>query len=96
MEVLRNTLPHDRFVMISNMLIPLDDESFRDNPNIIAFKYGGEMSIMGYVTNVVSNEEKQVPNNSFAPYYNTVNQMMLGLFNNQDKIYIVHPIALFY
>lgn len=96
MEVLRNTLPHDRFVMTSNMLIPLDDESFRDNPNIIAFKYGGEMSIMGYVTNVVSNEEKQVPNNSFAPYYNTVNQMMLGLFNNQDKIYIVHPIALFY
>lgn len=96
MEVLRNTLPHDRFVMTSNMLIPLDDESFRDNPNIIAFKYGGEMSIMGYVTNVVSNEEKQTTNNNFAPYYVTINKMMMGLFNNQDKIYIVHPIALFY
>lgn len=95
-EVLRNTLPHDRFVITSNMLIPLDDENFRDNPDIIAFKYGGEMSIMGYVTNVVSKEEKQTPNNNFAPLYDTVNKVMLNIFNNQDKIYIVHPIALFY
>lgn len=96
MEVLRNTLPHDRFVMTSNMLIPLDDENFRDNPNIIAFKYGGKMSIMGYVTNVVTTEERQTPNNSFAPFYNTINQVMLNIFNNQNKIYIVHPIAVFY
>ena len=95
-EVFRNTLPYDRFVMTSNMLIPLDDENFRDNPNIIAFKYGGEMSIMGYVTNVISNEEKQTPNNNFAPLYDTINKVMLSIFNNQDKVYIVHPIALFY
>lgn len=95
-EVFRNTLPYDRFVMTSNMLMPLDDESFRDNPDIIAFKYGGEMSIMGYVTNVVTNEEKQTPNNNFAPLYDTINQIMLSIFNGKDKIYIVHPIALFY
>lgn len=95
-EVFRNTLPYDRFVMTSNMLIPLDDENFRDNPNIIAFKYGGKMSIMGYVTNIISNEEKQTPNNNFAPLYDTINKVMLSIFNNQDKVYIVHPIALFY
>ena len=94
--VFRNTLPYNRFIMTSNMLLPLDDENFRDNPNIIAFKYGGEMSIMGYVTNVVSNEKKTTPNNGFAPYYDAVNKVMLNIFNNQDKIYIVHPIALFY
>ena len=95
-EVLRNSLPHDRFVMTSNMLIPLDDKNFRDNPNIIAFKYGGEMTIMGYVTNIVSKEEKQTSNNSFAPLYDAINKIMLNIFNNQDEIYIVHPIALFY
>ena len=95
-EVLRNSLPHDRFVMTSNMLIPLDDKNFRDNPNIIAFKYGGEMTIMGYVTNIVSKEEKQISNNSFAPLYDAINKIMLNIFNNQDEIYIIHPIALFY
>ena len=95
-EVFRNTLPYNRFVMTSNMLIPLDDANFRDNPDMIAFKYGGEMSIMGYVTNVISNEEKRTPNNNFAPLYDTVNKVMLNIFNNQDKIYIVHPIVLFY
>ena len=95
-DAIRNTMPYNRFVMTSNMLIPLDDENFRDNPNVIAFKYGGEISIMGYVTNVVSNEEKQTPNNDFAPLYDTINKVMLTIFKEQDKIYVVHPIALFY
>ena len=95
-DAIRNTMPYNRFVMTSNMLIPLDDENFRDNPNIIAFKYGGEISIMGYVTNVVSNEEKQTPNNDFAPLYDTINKVMLTIFKEQDKIYVVHPVALFY
>ncbi len=96
LEVFRETLPYNRFVMTSNMLIPLDDENFRDNPNIVAFKYGGEMSIMGYVTNVISNEKKSSANNDFAPLYDTINKVMLTIFKGQDIIYIVHPIALFY
>lgn len=95
-EAIRNTLPYDRFVMTSNMLIPLDDENFRDNPNIVAFKYGGNMSIFGYVTNVVSSSETPVRNNDFAPLYDAINRVMLQIFKNKDKIYIVHPVALFY
>lgn len=95
-EVFRNTLPYNRFVMTSNMLIPLDDDNFRDNPNTIAFKYGGEISIMGYVTNVITNTENTHPNNSFAPLYDAVNKILLNIFNDQNEIYIVHPIALFY
>lgn len=95
-EVIRNVLPYNRFLMTENMLMPLDDDNFRDNPNIVAFKYGGKMSILGYVTNVVSAGETPERNNSFASMYDTVNQIMLSLFNNQRKIYIVHPVALFY
>lgn len=95
-EVIRNILPYNRFLMTENMLMPLDDDNFRDNPNIVAFKYGGKMSILGYVTNIVSADETPERNNNFASMYDTVNQIMLSLFNNQRKIYIVHPVALFY
>lgn len=95
-EVVRNTLPYNRFLMTENMLMPLDDENFRDNPDIVAFKYGGKMSILGYVTNIVTAGNTPLRNNSFASMYDTVNQIMLSLFENQDKIYIVHPVALFY
>lgn len=94
--VIRNILPYNRFVMTQNMLVPLDDENFRDNPDIVAFKYGGNVSIFGYVTNIVSVDEMPERNNDFAPLYDTVNQIMLSIFKGQDKIYVVHPVALFY
>lgn len=95
-EAIRNTLPYNRFAMTQNMLMPLDDDSFRDNPDIVAFKYGGNMSLFGYVTNIVCAEETPVRNNDFAPLYDTINQIMLSMFKDQNKIYIVHPVALFY
>lgn len=95
-EAIRNTLPYNRFVMTKNMLVPLDDENFRDNPDIVSFKYGGNMSILGYVTNIISDEDTPVRNNDFAPLYDTVNKVMINMFKKQNKIHIVHPVALFY
>lgn len=95
-EAIRNTLPYNRFVMTTNMLVPLDDEHFRDNPDIVAFKYGGNISIFGYVTNIISEQETPVRNNDFAPLYDTVNKIMINMFKGQDRIYVVHPVALFY
>lgn len=95
-EAIRNTLPYNRFVMTTNLLVPLDDENFRDNPDIVAFKYGGNISIFGYVTNIVSSDETPERNNDFASLYDTINQIMINMFKEQKKIYIVHPVALFY
>lgn len=95
-EAIRNTLPYNRFVMTDNMLIPLDDENFRDDPNIVAFKYGGCISALGYVTNIVIESESVTPDNDFAPLYDAINKIMLSMFHNKKKIYIVHPIALYY
>lgn len=82
--------------MTTNMLVPLDDEHFRDNPDIVAFKYGGNISIFGYVTNIISEEVTPIRNNDFAPLYDTVNKIVINMFKGQDKIYVVHPVALFY
>ncbi len=95
-EMIRNTLPYDRFVLTTNMLVPLDDENFRDNPDIVAFKYGGNISIFGYVTNIVSADETAKQNNDFADLYDTVNKIMIGMFKDQKKIYVVHPVVLYY
>ncbi len=82
--------------MTNNLLIPLNDKYFRDDPNIIAFKYGGLMSIFGYVTNIITNNENTVCPNVFSPVYDAVNKIMLTFFNGKDKIFILHPIALYY
>ena len=95
-EVIKNTLPYRRFVMTTNMLIPLQDENLRDDPKIVAFKYGGRMTTFGYITNIVSDDDTPERNNDYAPLYDTINQVMLKMFRNQKRIYIVHPVALYY
>lgn len=95
-EAIRNTFPYKRLLMTTNMLVPLDDEFFRDNPDIVAFKYGGRISVFGYVTNIVAATDKPNQNNDFAQLYTTVNQIMISMFKGQDKVYVVHPVALFY
>ena len=95
-EVIRNTLPFKRFVMTSNMLIPLDDDSLRDDPDTVAFKYGGKMTILGYVTNIISSKNSEQKGNKLTSLYSTINQIMLTLYEGQDHIFVVHPVAIFY
>ena len=95
-EAIRNTLPFKRFIMTKNMLIPLDDESLRDNPDTIAFKYGGNMSILGYVTNIISTDTPAQSSNQLMQFYSSINQIMLRLFEGQEKVFVVHPVAIFY
>ena len=96
LEAIRIILPYKRFLMTDCLLIPLEDANFRDDPEIVAFKYGGKISVFGYVTNIISGELKAIHNNDFAPLYDTLNSVMLGLFKNKQEVYIVHPIALYY
>ena len=95
-EAMRNTLPYNRFIMTDNLLIPLTDKYLRDDPDIIAFKYGGNISIFGYITNIIDSKEEKKHWNDFAPLYDAVNKIMLSLFKEKEKIFIVHPIALYY
>lgn len=91
------TLPYIRFVMTNECLIVLNDECFRDNPNNVAFKYGGNIQIVGYVTNIIEGKlEMEAPNNVFSEMYKMVNQVMLSLYNDAKKVYVIHPLAMYY
>lgn len=91
------TLPYVRFVMTKECLIVLNDDCFRDNPNNIAFKYGGNIQIVGYVTNIIDGEsrtENQI--NAFSEMYKMVNQVMMSLYNDTKHVYVIHPLAMYY
>ena len=91
------TLPYVRFVMTKECLIVLNDDCFRDNPNNIAFKYGGNIQIVGYVTNIIDGEsrtENQIT--AFSEMYKMVNQVMMSLYNGTKHVYVIHPLAMYY
>lgn len=91
------TLPYVRFVMTKECLIVLNDDCLRDNPNNIAFKYGGNIQIVGYVTNIIDGEsrtENQI--NAFSEMYKMVNQVMMSLYNGTKHVYVIHPLAMYY
>lgn len=95
-EMIKNTLPYSRFLMTDKYLVPLDDKYFRDDPNIVAFKYGSNMSVFGYVTNVIRKDNSSKYENYFAPLYDNVNKVMLSFFKGKDEVYIIHPVAVYY
>lgn len=96
-DVAKNTLPYTRFVMTKDCLIVLNDSNFRDNPHNVAFKYGGKIDVIGYVTNIISEDNELIVNeNNFSEIYKFVNQVLLKLYNNKTKIYVIHPLAMYY
>lgn len=91
------TLPYVRFVMTKECLIVLNDDCFRDNPNNVAFKYGGNIQIVGYVTNIIDGEAKEKDHiNAFSEMYKTVNQVMMSLYNGAKHVYVIHPLSMYY
>lgn len=83
--------------MTKDCLIVLNDNNFRDNPQNVAFKYGGKIEIIGYVTNIISeNSELIEGDNAFAEMYKFVNQVLLELYTGKTEIYVIHPLAMYY
>lgn len=98
-KALRSFIPYDR-LLISNdgYLIPLDDKYFRVDPKYLGFKYGGEITCVGMVTNLIGKETNPVDStNIFATIQYTANEILRILLPTvQQKIHIVHPIAVYY
>ena len=79
-------------------LVPLDDQYFRINPSSLGFKYGGQMTCVGMVTNIIG--ESTDPNNEdnfFATIQFTVNEALRSMLPTTKKdLCVLHPIALYY
>lgn len=90
-----NIVPYNKFGIMGDYLIVLDDEYFRDKTKVVAYKYGGKMSMLGYLTNIVNNDVTQDDSNVFRTFPALINTFMLGFFN-KTEIKIIHPVAIYY
>lgn len=99
-SALRGILPYDRLLLSSTdgYLIPLEDKYFRIDPKGLGFKYGGEMTCIGRVTNVIG-EDTDPCDNSFI--FSTIQFQVNEAFRKilptkHSNLYVVHPMAVYY
>lgn len=94
-EAVLNIVPYNKFGIMDDYIISLDDEYFRDKTKVVAFKYGGKMTLLGHLTNIVNNDVNSDESNIFSTFPSIINTFMLTFFNKK-QIKIVHPIAIYY
>lgn len=98
-KALRGLIPYNR-MLISNdgYLVPLNLKYFRVDPIDLGFKYGGEITCVGMITNIIGedinpNDDKNI----FATLQFTANEVLRSLLpTSQNNLCIVHPIAVYY
>ena len=95
----RKMIPYNR-MLISNdgYLIPLDEKYFRVNPSSIGFMYGGDITCVGMITNIIGKDTN--PNddkNIFATLQFSINEALRSILpTNEENICVIHPIAIYY
>lgn len=94
-DMLAAIIPYPQVLCIRNFMVILDEKWMRDDLSTAAFKYGGKIKVMGYVTNKV-NAQANTPVSVFAGIGDSINTLMKIFFENTDEMYIVHPVAIYY
>lgn len=80
---------------ISNYVVIFKEEYLRDDLSAAAFKYGGKIKVVGYITNKVT-AQTNTHVSVFAGIGNSINELLKIFFENIDEMYIVHPVAIYY
>lgn len=97
-KAVKYIVPYKRMALSDEgFLIPLDDKCFRDTPDLLGLKYGGEFHYVGYVTNIIySGTIESNTVNIFSELQSMINQVLFTLLpTNKDKLFILHPLSLY-
>lgn len=95
----RQLMPYTRMLISSDgYLIPMDDKYFRIDPKNLGFKYGGEITCVGMITNIIgADTDPDDPKNLFATLQFKVNEILRTILpTNAENLCVIHPIAVFY
>lgn len=98
-KAVSSIIPYSRLLISSDgYLIPLVDKYFRVELADIGFKYGGEITCVGLITNIIqNNNDKADEKNLFAALQHSSNQVLISLLPVKDKkLFVIHPIAIYY
>ena len=96
--VIKKLIPYNRMLIsYDGFLVPFEDKYFRVNPTTIGFKYGGEITCIGLVTNIIGEDTAPLESNVFTSLNFQINEALRKILPTKEKnLYIVHPIAVFY
>lgn len=97
-NVLRQIIPYKRLLVSEDgYLIPLEDKYFRVNPHTMGFKYGGFITCVGYITNVIGEAASSLATGTFSQLQHIVNKALVNTLQIKQKdLFVVHPIAVYY
>lgn len=98
-KAFRCIIPYNRMLLSRDgYLIPLDDKYFRIDPSNLGFKYGGEMTCVGMVTNIIGESTDPAdPHNVFATIQYRANETLRKLLPTiEHDLCVIHPIAVYY
>lgn len=94
-NMLASIIPYPQILCISNYIVVLNQQYLRDDLSTAAFKYGGKVKVVGYITNKVM-AQSNTHVSAFASIGKSINALMKIFFENADEMYIIHPVAIYY
>ncbi len=98
-KAMRGLIPYNRMLISSDgYLVPLNTKYFRVDPLDLGFKYGGKITCVGMITNIIGEDTN--PNdedNIFATVQFTANEVLRKLLpTSENNLCVIHPIAIYY
>lgn len=94
-NIITYTIPYERLLVMDDYIVILNDKFMRDNSLMTSFKYGGNINLYGYITNIIGGKtDQELP--FLSETINILNTTILPFFINKDEVKIIHPIAIYY
>ena len=98
-KAMRGLIPYNRMLISSDgYLVPLNTKYFRVDPLDLGFKYGGEITCVGMISNIIGEDTNpNDENNIFATVQFTANEVLRELLpTSENNLCVIHPIAIYY
>lgn len=94
-NIITYTIPYERLLVMDDYIVILNDKFMRYNSLMTSFKYGGNINLYGYITNIIGGKtDQELP--FLSETINILNTTILPFFINKDEVKIIHPIAIYY
>lgn len=98
-RLLKRLIPYNRLLLSRDgYIIPVDDKYFRIDSKYMGFKYGGSITCIGMVTNLIGeNFDSEDKDNVFEKIQFSAHEALRGLLPTKEKnLCVIHPIAIYY
>lgn len=98
-RLLKRLIPYNRLLLSKDgYIIPVDDKYFRIDSKYMGFKYGGSITCIGMVTNLIGEDFNPTDkDNVFEKIQFSAHEALRGLLPTKEKnLCVIHPIAIYY